>query len=125
MAKTIKPALPTGGLGLLESELATDEAALASLYEGLDVGIVIRGAGYQATIDAARAATRASNLTNAHLKTSEDALEAATAYAGAAAALRARYTGTSLEDAAATLAPLDFDPATLRADPPPRPESMA
>jgi hypothetical protein len=108
------PAAIEGGLGLLEHNLATDEAALATLYDGLDVGILIRGSGYQAQINTSPGRTWVSRLDDASVKSAEDAAEATQSFSAALASLRARYAGTSLEQLSKrALVPATFTPATL------------
>lgn len=111
------PPLPNGVLGMLDDDLASDEQALASVYDGLEGALMLRAAAYQADIDSSAGAGWVARLAACQ----QDAEDASSALSNAARGLRTRYAGTALDDAAARALPVDvtIPPATLRAAPSP------
>ena len=109
------PTPPSGVLGLLEDDLATDEQALASVYDGLDVALMLKAAAYQADIDSVPQGAWEARPAAGKASCSQDAVTATVAARDAAMGLRSRYVGTPLQnDSVFALPVMGIEPATLR-----------
>ena len=107
--------LPPGEVSMLEADLSTDDAALASVADGLDSGVVIRSADYQADIDLAIGDAWAAKMDEGIVRTQDDAAEATSSMFALVGALTQRYTGTEVEsEARAALHAISFPPAQFR-----------
>ncbi|HRH47367.1 MAG TPA: LecA/PA-IL family lectin [Panacibacter sp.] len=104
-----KPEGYSGHLGQLESNLSTDEFALAGIVDALNIGVIIESRDYQADIDEGKTL-----LKNGVEQANRDAIDATSALIKYVARLKENYKGTALESQAnATLLPVVIPAAVL------------